>query len=79
MLMSKQMTAHIRDHSLLSDFQSGFRKFHSTTTAILKFTKGIRSNMEEGNATVLVLLNFSHAFDTVVHDLLLLKLKNLMR
>jgi hypothetical protein len=78
-MMAKQINKHIREHNLLSDYQSGFRKFHSTTTAILKVTEDIRSNLEEGCATVLVLLDFSQAFDKVVHELLLLKLKNKFR
>jgi hypothetical protein len=40
-------------------------------------TKDIRSNMEEGQVTVLVLLDFSQALDMVVHGLLLSTLKNL--
>jgi len=78
-LMAKQINAHIRENNLLNEFQSGFRKSHSTTTAILKVTEDIRSNLDEGHATVLVLLDFSQAFDTVVHELLLLKLQNLFR
>jgi hypothetical protein len=78
-LMAKQINKHLREFNLLSDFQSGFRKFHSTTTTILKVTEDIRSNLEEGFATVLVLLDFSQAFDSVVHNLLLLKLKNMYR
>jgi hypothetical protein len=40
-------------------------------------TKDIRSNMKDGQVTVLVLLDFSQAFDMVVHGLLLFTLKNL--
>jgi len=75
-LMAQQMERHVNDHSLVTVFQSGFRKHHSTTTAILKITEDLRSNLEEGQATVLVLLDFSQAFDTVVHKLLTCKLSN---
>jgi hypothetical protein len=37
----------------------------------------IRSNMEDGGqVTVLVVLDFSQAFDMVIHGLLLCKLRN---
>jgi hypothetical protein len=50
------MEAHIRRNELLTVFQSGFRRYHSTTAAVLKVTDNIRSNMENGQVTVLVLL-----------------------
>jgi small basic protein len=71
-LMARQMEAHIR-----TVFQSGFRRRHSTTAAVLKVTEDIRSNMEDVKVTVLVLLDFSQVFDMVIHGLLLCKLKNL--
>jgi hypothetical protein len=72
------MEAHIRRNELLTVFQSGFCRHDSTTAAVLKVTEDIRSNMEDGQLTVLVLLDFSQAFDMVVHGLLLLlfKLRN---
>jgi hypothetical protein len=44
---------------------------------VLKVTEDIRSNIENEQVTVLVLLDFSQAFDMVIHGLLLCKLKNL--
>ncbi|CAG9091136.1 unnamed protein product [Plutella xylostella] len=51
--------------------QSGFRSGHSTTTALLKVTEDIRCAMEDRRVTVLVLVDFSNAFNAVDHDLLL--------
>jgi hypothetical protein len=39
-------------------------------------TEDIRANLEESQATVLVLLDFRQAFDMVVHDLVFCKMKN---
>jgi hypothetical protein len=39
--------------------------------AVLKTTEDIRSNMEDGQVTLFVLLDFSQAFDMVIHGLLL--------
>jgi hypothetical protein len=43
---------------------------------VLKVTKDIRLSMEDGQVTVLLLLDFSQAFNMVVHGLLLCKLRN---
>jgi hypothetical protein len=61
--MACQMNKHIQNFGLLCSFQSGFRRHHSTTTAILKVTEDIRLNFEDEQATVLVMLDFTQAFD----------------
>jgi hypothetical protein len=76
-LMAWQMEAHIRRIELLTVFQSSFCHHHSSTVAVIKVTEDIRSNMEDGQVTVLVLLDFSQAFAMVIHGLLLCELKNL--
>jgi hypothetical protein len=43
---------------------------------VLKVTKDIRLSMEDGQVTVLLLLDISQAFDMVVHGMLLCKLRN---
>ena len=47
------------------------RKNHSTSTALLKVTDDIRKAMDSGLVTILTLLDFSKAFDSVDHDILL--------
>jgi hypothetical protein len=42
----------------------------------VKVTEDIRLSMDDGQVTVVLLLDFSQAFDMVVHDLLLCKLLN---
>jgi hypothetical protein len=75
-LMARHMNSHIRCNNVLTEYQSGFRKLHSTTTAVLKVSENIRAILEELQATALVLLDFSQAFDMVVHELLLSKMKS---
>jgi hypothetical protein len=43
---------------------------------VLKVTEDIRLSMEDGQVTVLLLLDFSQAFDMVMHGLLFCKLRN---
>jgi hypothetical protein len=47
----------------------------STTTAVLKVTEDIRLNLEGGQATVLVMLDFTQVFDMIAHDLMVCKMR----
>jgi hypothetical protein len=63
--MARQMERHIHCNNLLTVFQSEFRRHHSTTATVLKVTEDFRLSMEDGQVTVLLLLDFSQAFDMV--------------
>ena len=54
--------------------QFGFRKCHSTYTALMLLTDNITKSLENGEFVVGVFLDFSKAFDTVKNDILLTKL-----
>jgi hypothetical protein len=43
-LMVRQMERNIRCNNLLTVFQSGFRRHHSTAAAVLKVTEDIRGD-----------------------------------
>ena len=76
-IVHSQMSDFFCNHNIINTFQSGFRKYHSTETALLKITDDIRLAMDRGLFTLLALLDFSKAFDTVIHKLLIKKLKRL--
>lgn len=73
----KQITNLMTSSNYLSPYQSGFRAGHSTATALLKVTEDVRRAMDASELTVLVLIDFSNAFNAVNHDILLAVLTNL--
>lgn len=72
----KQLTEYFESNKLISECQSGFRKKHSCTTAILKLTENFHKSIANGKCVILVLLDFSNAFGSVDHDRLLQVLKS---
>ncbi|KAJ4433995.1 hypothetical protein ANN_16314 [Periplaneta americana] len=68
-------TDYLNTHNILDPYQSGFRTGHSTSTALLKVTEDIREALDKGQITILTLLDYSKAFDTVDVDLLIAKLR----
>ena len=74
-LISLQLTEFLERNNLLPKFQSGFRKRHSTETALLKVMSDILLAADQGHVTLLGLLEMSAAFDTVDLDILLFHLK----
>ncbi len=72
-----QLIKYLREHKILSPYQYGFRKLHSTEFATLAFADTIRRNIDNGLMTGAVFLDFKKAFDSVDHSLLLDKLYNL--
>ena len=73
-MVSKQLTQFLNDNNLLPKFQSGFRAQHSTETAVLKVMADIMAAADQGDVTLLGLLDMSAAFDTVDHQILLERL-----
>lgn len=65
------MTAILECYTVLASTQVDFRKGHSCDTAVLKITNDILRATNHGFETVLVMLNYSKAFDVVFHDFLI--------
>ena len=60
-------------------FQSAYRKFHSTETALFKVNNDILKSLDQGIASVLVMLELTAAFDTIDHQTLLERLEQHLR
>ena len=68
--MSSQLLSHLDESCLLTGFQSAYRRFHSTESALLNIQDDLFLNMSEGSTTALTLLDLSAAFDTIDHSIL---------
>ena len=60
--------------NLYNTCQSAYRPGHSTETAILKVVDNLFLSLSKGNISVLALLDFSSAFDTIDHPILVHRL-----
>lgn len=72
-----QLSNFLRSNCLLHPYQSGFRPGHSTVTALIRVTDDIRKAIDEKKLTILVLLDFSNAFNSVDFDVLIRVLASL--
>lgn len=66
-----QMQGYLRGKCIIPSTQSGFRRSFSCGTALLNITDDIIKATDEGKLTLLILLDFSKAFDTLNHRMLL--------
>lgn len=64
-LVANQVVNYLEENELLDKHQSGFRKYHSTQSALFQFTDDIRNAMDRGEFTLIVLFDLSKAFDFV--------------
>ena len=75
-VIHRQLSTYAESNSLLPSTQSGFRRSHSTETAVLKVYNDVVLALDSGLQTALLLLDSSAAFDWVDHDS---RTKNLFR
>jgi len=67
----QQLLVHCEENAPLPKFQSGFRKYHLTETALLKVQNDILTSMDNEEVTLVILLDLRAAFDTIEHSILL--------
>ena len=73
-LVSSQVYSYLNSHNLYNTCQSAYRPGHSTETALLIVVNDLFLSLSRGNISVLALLDFSSAFDTIDHPILVQRL-----
>lgn len=74
-IVCTQLTDYLNLNEILPPLQSGFRKGRSTSTALAHVVDDILCAHDKGEGTILVLLDFSRAFDSINIQMLLSKLR----
>ena len=65
---------YLSNKNILNRSQFGFQRNRSTTDALVDFFEDMYKQLNEKNHTLCMVLDFSKAFDTVSHEILLQKL-----
>ena len=73
-VVAKQLIEHVSSNGLDEVFQSAYKNFHSTETALVKVYNDILVDIDKNRTIILLLLDLSAAFDTVDHEMLLYRL-----
>ena len=76
-IVHRKIVSYAEAYNIFDPRQSGYRTGYSTQTALIRVCDDIRNAIDERCLTILVLFDFSKAFDTISHSLLLLKLKTI--
>ena len=65
-MVALRIMTRVSDQQMVECFQSAaYRKKHSTETALLSVTGVVKTEMDTKQGTILLLVNFSSAFDTI--------------
>ena len=73
-LVLSQVSSYLNSRNLSNTCQSAYRPGHSTETALVKVVSDLFLSPIKGNISVLALLDFYSAFETIVHSILVHRL-----
>ena len=76
-IVHEQSIEFLDKHSVLYKFQSGFQKNHSTDFCLSYLTDKISKVFDSGLLTGVILIDLQKAFDTIDHNILLLRMPSL--
>ena len=73
-LVLYQDSSYLNSHNLHNTCQSAYRPGHSTETSVMKVVYDLFHSLKKSNISTLALLDFSSAFDTIYHPILVHRL-----
>ena len=75
-IIYKRTITFFKSHEILSNSQFGFRENHNTTHALLSLIEKVGHAIDKSSHLIGLFLDYSKAFDTINHDILLKKLNH---
>ena len=75
-LMHKRLYNFMEENDILYHKQFGFRKGNSTINALIQITERIKESIDKGKFGCGIFIDLRKAFDTVNHNILLMKLEH---
>ena len=70
-IVQNQLVGYLETHYLLTDEQHGYRRYHSTESALHVVTDKVLQAMDDREISILTLLDQSKCFDVIPHRMLL--------
>ena len=76
-VVSRQLIFYLENNYLMEPYQSAYRKHYSTETALNIITDTLYKSLDSSHCVQLLLLDLSSAFDTLNHNILIERIKEL--